>query len=236
MSDATRADTRTHAKQGFSRRHVHCSCVGMRNALTLVLLASLLLAPTRARACWDGFAASLGHVSVLVASDEAVWNSTEVEETALWLGRVNALLPDNGSLELEHGYGVLDCGQGPAEFEWRGGWPQLFQQVARQCHATSRARAEAMSAVTPVYTVQLAATHDEANAERLAEAVNTRELDASGFIEVGGFPAMNPVAHVVTEGALHRVWVGAFLDRAEAEAVATLLGEGAYVRSLARVQ
>ncbi len=209
--------------------------MGMRNALTLVLLASLLLAPTRARACWDGFAASLGHVSVLVASDETSWHPADVAETALWLGRVNALLPDNGSLELEHGYGSLDCGQGPTDFAWRGGFPQLFQQVAQQCHATSRDRARAMSTVTPVYTVQLAATRDEANADRIAEAVNARELAVSGFIDVGGFPAMNPVAHVVSEGAMHRVWVGAFLERTEAESVATLLGEGAYVRPLVRV-
>ena len=203
----------------------------MKKTSLLLVLAALVLPVTQAHACWDGFAASVGRVTVLESSENTEWEPRDVEETALWLGRLNALLPAAGSLHVEHGLGELDCGAGPVEFAWQGGWPQRFREVARQCQVTASERARAMATVTPVFTVQLAATHDQAQAERLAESVNARELDASGFIEVGGFPATNPSAHVVSEGSLHRVWVGAFVSREQAEQLAATL-EGGYVRPM----
>jgi len=140
-------------------------------------------------------------------------------------------LPAEGSVELYFNTGKVECDYS-ADIQWNGSLPALFHQVATACHATRAERASAMSTVTQLYTVQVGALRNEANANRLAAEIDALELGTHGFIEFGGFPANNATAHVISEGAVYRVWVGAFLDRREAEAVAAALGEGAYVRSL----
>lgn len=204
----------------------------MRTPLAWTLALSLLLTPCSAYACWDGIYASMGNITIQQGENFA-WNATDLENYALWLGRVNALLPPNGQLAAEFDVAQLDCGEGEVEISWNGSFPRLFNQVAAHCHATRAERAHAMATVTAVYTVQAGAVQNEAGATRLADDINARELDAHGFIQIGGFPANNPTAHVTSDGTVHRVWVGAFVNRTEAEAVAAELGGGAYVRRLA---
>ena len=203
----------------------------MRTPVAFTLALSLLLTPCSAYACWDGVYASMGHVT-LQQGEDISWNVADLETYALWLGRVNALLPPDGALAMEFDVAALDCGEGDVEVTWNGSFPRLFHQVAAHCHATRAERARAMATVTTLYTVQAGAVQTEVGANRLAEDINARELDAHGFIEIGGFPANNPSAHVISSGAGHRVWVGAFVDRAAAAAVAAELGGGAYARRL----
>lgn len=203
----------------------------MPTPVAFALALSLLLTPSSAYACWDGIYASMGHITIQ-QGEEFEWNVTDLENYALWLGRVNALLPPNGELTAEFDVAELNCGEDDLQITWNGSFPRLFNQVAAHCHTTRAERTRAMSTVTTVYTVQAGAVQNEAGANRLAASINARALDAHGFIQIGGFPANNPTAHVISDGTVHRVWVGAFLDRAEAESVATELGGGAYVRSL----
>lgn len=204
----------------------------MRTLLTCTLALSLLVAPSSAQACWDGVYASVGHVTLQQGPGAVTWNAAQLENYALWLGRVNALLPPDGELTLEYDYAELNCGFGNVEVTWNGAFSRLFREVATACRASPAERRRAMATETTLYTIQVAATHDAANATRVADEINARELDAHGFVEIGGFPANNPAAHVISDGETHRVWVGAFLDRTEAGAVARELGEGAYVRRL----
>lgn len=232
MADATqRSDLLPQHSKQIAAGTTDALIEAMRTPLACSLALSLLLTPCSAYACWDGVYASMGHVT-LQQGENISWSVTDLENYALWLGRVNALLPPDGELAVEFGIAELDCGEGDVELTWNGSFPRLFHQVAAHCHATRAERAHAMSTITTLYTVQVGAVENEAGANRLADDINARELGAHGFIEIGGFPANNPAAHVIPDGETHRVWVGAFLDRTEAEAVATELGGGAYVRRL----
>ena len=203
----------------------------MRTPVAWTLSLWILLTPFSAYACWDGVYASMGNIT-LQQGQNVSWNVADLETYALWLGRVNALLPANGELTLEYDVAHLDCAEGDVEIAWSGSFSHLFRLVAAHSHATRAERARAMATVTALYTVQAGAVQNEAGANRLADDINARALDAHGFIQIGGFPANNPTAHVISDGTVHRVWVGAFLDRTEAESVAAELGGGAYVRSL----
>ncbi|MFO0601539.1 MAG: SPOR domain-containing protein [Polyangiales bacterium] len=80
--------------------------------------------------------------------------------------------------------------------------------------------------------MQVLTTTSPLRAREAARAIDVAGRGAHGFIEVGGFPASNPTAHVLTACGVHRVVVGAFLDREEAAALAASLGSGAWVRTL----
>jgi cell division septation protein DedD len=75
----------------------------------------------------------------------------------------------------------------------------------------------------------------------LDECPPTRGKIKHGFITVGGFPAYNPTAHVVlgkdaAGSPAHRVFVGAFLSRGDADrveaSVRKALGIKGFVRPL----
>lgn len=202
-------------------------------AVALTLVLSLFVAQP-ARACWDGFHANVGHVVEMGGDTE--WDLASIQLRATWLGRIDALLPTPGSVVIEHGYVTVEANGVTHDLEWRDGrYVSLFRAVALAVGASPADVQRARSVSTPVYVVQSGAFLDAPLARTEARAISDRDDVEHGFLEAGGFPADNPEAHVVTIQAarqLHRVYVGAFVDRAEADALAARLGHGAFVRAV----
>ena len=200
-------------------------------AFALSLAACL---PSRARACWDGFYAQVGDVSQM--GGDTRWDLDAVRERARWLGRIDALLPDGASVTSEWGYVTVSVDGHDTDFEWQNGqYLTLFREVARVVGATPADVRRALRTETALYVVQAAAFREADDAATYAAHVSDRAEASHGFYEAGGFPADNPEAHVVTvqaPGKTHRVYVGAFVDRAEAAAMAQALGGHAFVREV----
>ena len=212
--------------------------------------AMLLLAGRPAAACWDGFAAGTGRVSIRQAGDDQ-WHAERARELATWLPRIDALLPADMQLESEHGLvSVSPSAGGPAiaEARWTSGrLADLFMVVARVTPG-ARARIAKGHAIVP-FTVQVLGVRDPRRAAAFAEALNERSdrdelVPSVGFYSAGGFPAIHPVAHVLAAPKagdddlappLTRVVVGSYLDAASAQVTATALkahGIPAFVRVL----
>jgi len=159
--------------------------------------------PKDASACWDGWSATVGRVHVDRANADD-WSPAFVKRVATWLARIDAL---GANVEVQ-------------SYEWNGSLPDLYARFAHGKISTATAK-------TPVYTLQIFAG-TEANATRVADGVNALSEISEGFISVGGFPAVNPKAHVIFSGhgTIFRVLVGAYLDAAEAlETRATIARE-----------
>lgn len=208
----------------------------MRPAFSAFLsLLLLTLAPRSGAACWDGVAARHGRVVLNARYQEGGpdWSAALVLEYARWIRRIDAVLPPGASLELDGRWGTLRC---PAATDhsllWEGTLPELFDRVSARCGVPAARRARALATTARVYTVQVLATSSALRASEAARAVDAAARGAHGFIQVGGFPAFNPTAHVLSACGVHRVVVGAFLDRGEAAALARSLGGGAWVRAL----
>lgn len=197
-----------------------------------VVLAQFV--PSTALACWDGFYARVGNVDEM--GGDTTWDETTLKHHALWLGRVNALVPKDATVTSEHGFVMLTVGGKSHEFTWQdGNYRTLFDTVAHDVGASTNDIDRALRMETRVYVVQAGAFVNESRARSWAETLSQGDEAEHGFFEVGGFPADNPEAHVVTiSGAktLHRVYVGAFVHRSEAENLAKRLGRGAFVREL----
>ncbi len=206
-------------------------------ALTL----TLALSSATARACWDGHQASVGNVTL--SSADTAWSPTRARELAAWLARIDALLPAGTTLSAEHGYVSLCPSDGPSCEEWE--WDErslaaLFREVAVRAGASARTIRSARAIRRDVLVVQIAAFADRARADALETRISESGLGEPGFYEAGGFPANNPFAHVVEAASggrvVHRVVVGAFVDRQQAERVreglARELGARAIVRPL----
>jgi SPOR domain len=207
----------------------------MRTPLLLLALVALLPAP--ARACWDGVSASVGRVSFQLAlspEESAEWAPDEAQKLATWGRRLDALLPDGGSLtvqmyESSQAAEVELCGLPPdgrcESITWPSGRVKLrdlFNEVAMRVGAPPEGAARARSLSANTRTVEVLAALDRRSAERVADRINAGELELHGFYVAGGFPARNPSAHVVratdhTGRPTYQVLVGAFLTRAEAE-------------------
>lgn len=203
-------------------------------ALALALLGTFLVSTTPARACWDGFYARVGDVEQMGGDDQ--WDIEAVRLRATWLGRIDALLPVDGHVMIEHGYVTIEANGVTHDREWTDGrYLTLFRDVALAVGASPATIQHARSVATPVYVVQTGSFLDAPLAQTEARAISDRDDVLHGFLEAGGFPADNPEAHVVTVASarqLHRVYVGAFVDRDEARALAARLGQGAFVRAL----
>lgn len=203
-----------------------------RRVLPALVAACALFVSSMADACWDGYSAQVGNVSA--SGDDTTWDEATVRNHALWLGRINVLLPQDAQMVVQLGFVTLDVGSTSNEFEWHDGdYRTLFDAVAIRVGSSEAAKLRAMRTKTPVYVVQAGAFVKESRAEAWATALSQRDEAEYGFIQTGGFPADNPEAHVVTtpgKRKLHRVYVGAFLQRAEAEKLAKRLGGGAFVR------
>lgn len=189
---------------------------------TFAVAAALLAFPVPAFACWDGFHAHTDRVTFTGEGDEA-WSAEQVRDLANWTRRFEVLLGADGTLESDMGYGSVCIGERCSEVVVRSMRPQaLFSAVATALHVPWMARAAALGVDATPYAVQVAASRDRAAADALAARLSGLDLPM-GFVEIGGFPADNPEAHVIdgVDGAglpVYRIVVGAFLDRAEASA------------------
>jgi hypothetical protein len=194
---------------------------------TSIALAAALLAlgpAPRARACWDGHAATVGGVTFAMASGTE-WSPERARMLATWLGRIDALLADGETVMVEHGYvSVCAAGGGCLEREWdERALSRLFLDVAKDVGASPAEIRAARRVEGRVRTVQVAALATREAADVLAARIDDDGVGSPGFYEAGGFPASNPTAHVLrATGArgetVYRVVVGAFTDAASAEA------------------
>jgi hypothetical protein len=210
-----------------------------RLVLALVAASALTLAlPTSgARACWDGFHARVGAVEE--SGGRLCWSEREVRERALWLGRIDALLPSGASVVVTPGLARVTLGSRVSEVAWaEGRYASLFRAVARALGASADDVLRARGEETPVYVVEVASFGGEEPARSYAAAL-TADGVAPGFVEVGpgaSSPASEgasaPVVHVEPRDGGYAVYVGAFVDADEAEAARAALGERAIVREL----
>jgi hypothetical protein len=204
-----------------------------RSILAAFAVLSGALAPSPALACWDGFYARVGDVEEMGSDD--TWDADDARERARWLGRIDALLPSGAMVLSEWGTVTVSVAGHEEVIEWRDGhYLTLFREVAR-VGASPAEVARARGLETPVYVVQVGASSDRNGADAFAARVSSRDEAVHGFLEAGGFPADNAEAHVVTITSareIHRVYVRAFVDRGEAQALVAALGGHAFVRAL----
>lgn len=205
-------------------------------ALALAVASGLALAlpAAPARACWDGFHARVGAVEE--TGGQLCWSEREVRERALWLGRIDALLPSGASVLVTPGVARVALGSRVTEVAWADGrYATLFRAVARALEASADDVLRARGEETPVFVVEVASFEGEAHARTYAAELAAGELAedgvAPGFVEVGTATSA-PVVHVEPHGDGYAVYVGAFVNEAEAEAARAALGERAVVREL----
>ncbi|MEP7120314.1 MAG: SPOR domain-containing protein [Byssovorax sp.] len=213
-----------------------------------VALGAVLSAP-RAEACWDGYSVSVGRVSLSVAGEEAEWTPALVREVALWGTRIDALLPTGTRLDSELGSITFcatspdgACGASVAELPYSpDDLPTLFGKMAIVTHGSSNDIRRIMALNVEPLTVQVFAGKSARRAAAVAASIDAAGAGEHGFINVGGFPANNPSAHVVdgkdaAGHPVHRVVVGAFLSRGDAArvlaSVRRALGIKGFVRAL----
>lgn len=205
-------------------------------------------APSVARACWDGYAASVGRVFIGVADDRP-WDPGSARAVARWGARIDALLPANTLLNAQFNTVTFcqeakdGCGEtlGEAQLPSLESLPTLFSSVAKLTRASPAAVRRARAIDAQPFTLQVFAARAERRAKAIAARIDESGAGRHGFYEAGGFPAFNSTAHVVRgEDAagrpLFRVVVGAFLDRKEAaslgDSIKTQLGIQGFVRPL----
>lgn len=187
----------------------------VRAALFLVVM----LAPAPAFACWDGYSATLGRVTVQSRSTD-VWSPALAHDVANWLARIDALLPSSGFTVDEPDVDDL---------------PTLFERTADLLRLSPTVRATAMAKTHEVYTVQVFASKTASGAASFASVLNAANVGEEGFLSVGGFPALHELAHVVSSGSVHRVFVGAFLDASRAYAARAAIARSSGVVGFVRL-
>ncbi|MFV8753757.1 SPOR domain-containing protein [Nannocystaceae bacterium ST9] len=199
----------------------------MRLAASLALLSTfaLTLVPNTADACWDGIYAASEKTELRILEGDAWAANADLESAADWLTRIDALLPGDARLSVDMGYVDLTSESGtcslidPPEI---GDFEQLFDLVAASCQRSKAEIASAREQSASLYTVQLLSTREREAAEALIEELETEGCSWHGFYEQGGFPSFNPCASIETatlaDGReVHRVLVGNYLSRADAE-------------------
>ncbi|APR81570.1 Hypothetical protein A7982_06919 [Minicystis rosea] len=211
----------------------------LRSILTLGAAGLLFITARPAAACWDGYAASVGNVSIQRSVDPAAWSPDDAREAARWGARIDALLPRGAELAVEHGAITCTSATGAcASFEPlslpNDDLPSVFRAVAKAFRVPP-ARVQSARAIEPeLYTVQVfAGTASGARAAK--QRVMDSDAGSHGFFVEGGFPAMNDTAHVLREDGVHRAVVGLFLSKADAvAALADLRAKGihGFVREL----
>lgn len=210
------------------------------HVLSLITLLAATAAPSTARACWDGYSGMYGDVAIMGPGER--WELEIARALGTWLPRIDALLPEGASVISEFGY-VEVCRDGSCtEHRWNDrNLAGLFQIVADTIGASPGERRAARAVETSGWTIQIAATTDPLDARRIAERFNLSDAGEHGYYEAGGFPALNDRAHVVEgrDGAgrtVHRVIVGTFISRTDADAQAAglgaILGQPVLVRPL----
>ena len=220
------------------------------------LLSALLLAlglglPHDAHACWDGLRADSGSGVVVMfpygggegPNPEPLpeWELAQARDYAVLLGRV-AHLAGAGSfvslapweIEVCTDDGARHCVRQEAP-AW-GSTDAILAEVGALVGASAADLRAAQRLVVPVWTVEVLAAASPAEADAVAARINALSLDGlSGNVEIGGFPAINPVAHrVAVAGGQARVVVGTFLHEAEARQAAASLRDAAGVEGAVR--
>lgn len=212
----------------------------------LATAAALAAVPSTAQACWDGVYVETDTVSIAISTEvsEAEWSPERARSYAKWAGRIAALVPAGHSMSIEHGYiSVCDLTGECKDIEqtWEDPYlSNLFELTADVLDTPRGTVARARRTNAEPMTVQVAATRNLDGAYKLANEINDAELELHGFLDVGGFPAMNEYAHVVEswkdQAPMYHVVVGSYLDRDDAEAAAasveTALGMHGFVRKL----
>ena len=211
----------------------------LRSLLALGAAGLLLVTSRNADACWDGYAAGVGKVSIARGLDPASWSPDDAREVARWGTRIDALLPQGAELAIEYGEVSCTsttgaCGSFTSISLPTDDLPSAFRAVAK-AFRVSPARMQKVRALAPeVYTVQVFAG-TASGALREKRRVVDRDAGSHGFFVEGGFPAINDAAHVIRDGSTHRVIVGTFLSRKDASAALADLrakGIGGFVRAL----
>lgn len=217
----------------------------MRTLALSLFLAAITLPSTPAAACWDGHLAVVGGVTM--SSGGTSWSPERARELATWLSRIDALLSAGATLDIQFGYARL-CSGGDrtgeegtcTEWQWdERSLAALFRDVAQRTRASEDLVRTARATRRDVHVIQIAAFRDRAQAEALAVRLADTGIGEHGFYQAGGFPADNPVAHVLTMAdasgrAVHRVVVGAFVERSQAERVREALDGELGVRGIVR--
>lgn len=225
---------------GAARRLLIASGMNIARSLALVAALSSTLLPSLAHACWDGVALSTDKLTIQ-RFDTQSWSPEEVRHWAKWVARVDALLPEGSHLDVFEGDATFCDGQKECVEIGTGLTPfELFERTADAVHASRATIHAARRMESTPYTVQVAASHDLAAAEKLATRINEAELGLHGFYEAGGFPSFNAYAHVVEsfgpDDTQYHVVVGAFLAKDEAtnamDVIASELGMHGFVRKL----
>lgn len=215
----------------------------MLRRLLALTVACLALTPAPARACWDGLLAESADVRLqLMGGAAGAWDPARVQAFATWLTRIDALAPDFLEVIATERDLTLFCDTctNAENLKWDGDLATLFEKVARAVGADRKARRDALAQDATAYTVQIAAFATQAEADALALKLNGKadSLETHGFVQIGGFPAMNDTTHVVAvaheTGPVYRVLVGAFLSRADAEAAQTLVHAETSLRGFVR--
>ncbi len=201
----------------------------MRQILVVLAALGACFASTRtARACWDGYSATTEHVWIGVPGDPE-WSPARARNAATWLVRLQALLPSDVRVDSFGDFATVcrvkadgECGATIAETKHDAGrLDLLFKAVARAVGTSSGATRKARLFGAKPVTVQVFSAHERTRAVAVAKRLNDESIGEHGFLNAGGFPANNGVAHVLDErdarGApIHRVVVGAFLRAADA--------------------
>lgn len=206
----------------------------VRLAAAAVVVATAASAHT-AFACWDGYAATVGHMSIQTAMGGPVtWNPTDAHVATLWAKRIDALLPPGVDLTF-NGSIVCSGERCPPDTAWNlpfdASYGEVFLAVANAFGATAAQRGAALQLEFPLYTVQVFAG-TKAGALALRDRMNGMDLGtiADGVFEEGGFPSYNPPVHAIADAddpTLFRVVVEEYGDLATAKAAqAELLKAG----------
>ncbi|AKV01353.1 hypothetical protein AKJ09_08016 [Labilithrix luteola] len=215
----------------------------LRLLVMVVLVSTFLGSTNEAKACWCGYSAHVGRAAVTEPmpnndSCPVAWDPSVIREWATWIVRLDEVLPAGASLEAFGTPAVVKSASEQLDVDWQD-LPGLFDGVAKLQSDSARVeRARAMNA--QVYTVQIFASATSAGAARIAERANEAEVEDDGFFFAGDVPATNPMAHVIEETVrgrrMHKVLIGAFLDRPAAlrtsHTLARNLGIPTFVRAL----
>ncbi len=186
----------------------------MSHARTPKLLAAFVaiagtLFPGTAFACWDGYRAQVGEVTLSGAEGYASWDPARARSATRWAARFDAIVPRGVTLDVSNQgmrcEGASACAKLEAIEVGSEDPKRAFDALADAFGISKRARAEALAVAQPVYTVQVfAGSKGSALAlrDRLNGMAERGDLDpevADGFFEQGGFPASNPIAHAVAD-------------------------------------
>ncbi len=203
----------------------------MNHLTTLAALTSVLIlsVPASSEACWDGVLVTTGRVTLATSEFGDQWSPSFARQAALWTARIEAVLPDDVNLTVDHGWieawgtgGNETWGRREAPIRWsERDLRALFDIVTDLVQTDPQARSSALRVRRSPVTIQLAATHSPAFARRLAGLAQNHlrddQIDPSGFIVFGGFPAWNDSVYITSSTTrngerIYQVVLGAFVD------------------------